>query len=123
MFRGLSQLVYELSGKNPYLCYQCGMCSGSCPMIRDMDIPPHQIIRMVQMDMQEVLRSKTIWVCASCNTCSIRCPRDVDPAGIINILRTIMQRRNEYPLDLRRVKRLGELPQIALISASRKMTG
>ncbi|MEM3615559.1 MAG: heterodisulfide reductase, partial [Candidatus Methanomethylicia archaeon] len=70
-----------------------------------------------------VLKSKTIWVCASCNTCSIRCPRDVDPAGIINVLRTIMQRRNEYPLDLRRVKGLGELPQIALISASRKMTG
>lgn len=123
MFKGLAQTVYELSGKNPYLCFQCGICSSSCPMIKDMDVPPHQVIRMIQLDVQEVLNCKTIWVCASCNMCTARCPRDVDPARIINVLRTIMQRRNVYPLDLRKVKGLDEIPQIALISASRKLTG
>lgn len=123
MFKGLAQTVYELSGKNPYLCFQCGICSSSCPMIKYMDVPPHQVIRMIQLDVQEVLNCKTIWVCASCNMCTTRCPRDVDPARIINVLRTIMQRRNVYPLDLRKVKGLDEIPQIALISASRKLTG
>ncbi|MCX8168676.1 MAG: 4Fe-4S dicluster domain-containing protein [Candidatus Methanomethylicia archaeon] len=123
MFKGLAQMVYELSGKNPHLCYQCGICSGGCPMIKFMDIPPHQIIRMIQFDIHEVLNCKSIWICSSCNTCTVRCPRDVDPARMINVLRTIVQRRNIYPLNLRSVKGLGELPQIALISASRKFTG
>ena len=123
MFRGLAQTVYELSGKNPYACNQCGICSGSCPMIKEMDIPPNQVIRMIQMDMDEVLESKTIWICTSCNTCSVRCPRDVDPMAMINSLRVIKQRRNEAPVNLRKVEKLGEVPQIALISASRKLTG
>jgi len=59
--------VEELSEQNIYACYQCGKCSAGCPSISEMDISPSEIIRLVQLgEEEEVLNSKTIWVCASC---------------------------------------------------------
>ena len=40
--------VEELSGEVITLCDQCGTCSGSCPMIDEMDITPSQMMRMIQ---------------------------------------------------------------------------
>jgi heterodisulfide reductase subunit C len=55
-----------------------------------MDIPPHQVMRAVQLGMRDaVLSSSTIWICAACETCSTRCPQDADPAGVIDALRRI----------------------------------
>jgi heterodisulfide reductase subunit C len=53
-----------------------------------MDYPPNQIIRMLMLGMkEEVLKSKTIWVCMGCNTCTTRCIRDIEVAGVMDILR------------------------------------
>jgi len=53
-----------------------------------MDFKPNQIMQMVSLGMKErVLTSKTIWVCASCYTCSTRCPNDIDIAGVMDWLR------------------------------------
>jgi len=55
-----------------------------------MDIPPHQIMRAVQLGMRDAaLSSRSIWVCAACETCSERCPQDADPAGVMDALRRI----------------------------------
>jgi heterodisulfide reductase subunit C len=55
-----------------------------------MDIPPHQVMRAVQLGMRDVvLSSHTIWICAACETCSTRCPQDADPAGVMDALRRI----------------------------------
>ncbi|MCS7364115.1 MAG: 4Fe-4S dicluster domain-containing protein [archaeon GB-1867-035] len=123
MFKGLAAKVYELSGENVYLCYQCGMCSGSCPLVSVMDIPPNQVIRMIQLNMEEVLDSKTIWICASCYNCTIRCPRGLDPAKIINALRNIKMRKGISVVNLRKIPKVEEYPQLALVAASRKLMG
>ena len=69
-------------------CYQCGKCTAGCPMAWDMDLAPNHIVRMVQLGRRErVLACKTIWVCASCETCSARCPKDFDVAGLMDVLR------------------------------------
>ncbi len=53
-----------------------------------MDYPPSQIIRMVQLGQEQpLLDSKTIWVCLTCYTCSVRCPNDIDIAHVIDVLR------------------------------------
>lgn len=72
------------------LCYQCGKCTAGCPIAYAMDYPPHQIMRGVQLGMRQVvLSSSTIWLCAACETCSTRCPQEVDPAGVMDALRHI----------------------------------
>ena len=44
-----------------------------------MDYLPHQLIKMVQLGlMKDVLSSSTIWLCAGCMTCAVRCPMEID---------------------------------------------
>jgi len=117
--------VEALSGESIYACYQCGKCSAGCPSISEMDIPPAEIIRLVQLGQEkEVLNSKTIWTCASCFTCVTRCPKGVDLAKIMESLRQITLRKNvDYvnPLSIPK-KILSQVPQIALVSALRKFS-
>ncbi len=69
-------------------CYQCGKCSAGCPVAFAMDYPPRQIIRLLQLDLvEEALQADSIWICASCETCSARCPRNVDIASLMDALR------------------------------------
>jgi heterodisulfide reductase subunit C len=69
-------------------CYQCQKCSAGCPVAFAMDYMPNQIMQMVSLGMKErVLSCKTIWLCASCYTCSTHCPNDIDIAGIMDWLR------------------------------------
>ena len=75
--------VAELSGQNLLACYQCGKCSAGCPVVSQMDILPNQIIRFAQLGLQEdLLESRAIWVCASCMTCNVRCPKGINIAEV-----------------------------------------
>ncbi|HCJ10288.1 MAG TPA: heterodisulfide reductase subunit C [Clostridiales bacterium] len=81
-------------------CYQCGKCSGGCPLSYAMDYQPRQIMRLVQMGLrEEALRSRTIWICATCYTCTARCPRDIDIAGVMDALRVKALRRGLRPAE------------------------
>lgn len=71
-------------------CYQCGNCSASCPAAFTFDYMPNQMMRMLQVGMvDEVLDSKAIQLCIQCLTCTGRCPRNIDIAGIFEDLKTI----------------------------------
>lgn len=74
--------------ENPSLCYQCAKCSTGCPVSEEMDLLPHQIIHLLSLGMDErALRAKTIWMCAGCFTCAVRCPNDIDITGVMDGLR------------------------------------
>jgi heterodisulfide reductase subunit C len=63
-----------------------------------MDYLPNQIIRMIQLGMEEqVLSSRTIWLCSSCLTCSTRCPREIDIAEIMDCLRRLAYKKKVSP--------------------------
>lgn len=84
------KLVQEHSGQDVKECYQCGKCSAGCPIAAYMDLQPNQVIRLLQLGLvDDALRSRTIWLCASCETCTTRCPREVDLAAIMDALRNL----------------------------------
>lgn len=114
--------VEELSGENIMKCYQCGKCSAGCPLADQMDLLPNQVIREVQMGDTSVLDSKTIWLCASCFTCAVRCPQGIDLAKIMEALRLLSLRKNIDHIKLSTIPEIEKLPQIALVSSLRKMT-
>lgn len=117
--------VTELSGETVTLCDQCGTCSGSCPMIAEMDVTPSQLVRMVQLGQSETLDSRTMWLCASCFACTVRCPRGIDLSKVAEALRQVTLRKAIDRIDIRAIPadELAVLPQIALVGAMRKFTG
>jgi len=118
-------LIEEMSGENLDLCFQCGACSSGCPMTQEMDYLPSKIIRMSQIGLEEVLESETIWVCSTCFNCEVRCPRSIDVANVMETLRQILLRKkyDRVSLDELTPEELRELPQIAIVSNMRKLTG
>jgi heterodisulfide reductase subunit C len=90
--------VAQASGEKIQACYQCQKCSAGCPVAYAMDILPNQILRRIQYNHREkVLTSKTIWICASCYTCSVRCPNNIDIAKIMDTLRSLALRSGAEP--------------------------
>ncbi len=59
-------------------CLQCGTCSASCPTSYAMDYGPREIIAALRAGMLDrVLTSNTVWLCASCYSCTVRCPAGI----------------------------------------------
>jgi heterodisulfide reductase subunit C len=117
--------VEEISGQNLLACYQCGKCSAGCPAVSEMDILPNQIIRYAQLGFKdELMRSKSIWICASCFTCNARCPKGINIAEVIEAIRQILLRKREDHLKVEKLsdKEKGDVPPIAIISSMRKFT-
>ena len=121
----LAKEVENLSGENLFGCYQCGTCSAGCPYVDEMDLTPDEVIRYVILGRDEVLHSKTIWLCSSCFTCAERCPRDINITRILEALRQIILRKNidyTHLEDISREERR-KIPQLAFVSLFRKNIG
>ncbi len=81
------------SGVKVSACFQCRKCTNGCPVTFAMDLYPDQVMRYIQLGIREpVLNSSTIWVCASCETCTTRCPNEVDIAGAMDYLKQTVVR-------------------------------
>lgn len=118
--------IKAISGADVRACYQCGKCTAGCPLASAMDLMPNQILRLLQLgEHEQVLKSRTIWQCASCLTCAARCPKEVDPARVMDALRTLLMRQGLAHIEILNVPAqvLAEAPQQALIGGFRKFVG
>jgi heterodisulfide reductase subunit C len=120
----LVKKVEELSGQNIFSCYQCGICTGSCPFAAEMDLGPRRMIASLIRGQAEILESNTPWVCASCFQCVVRCPNDIDIAAVSEALRQMTQRRGMDHIDLSHIpaEERVRIPQIAFVGSFRRMT-
>jgi heterodisulfide reductase subunit B2 len=83
----LAQRIQDELGENVYLCYQCVKCTSGCPVGDFFDWQPNQIMRAVQLGQEDIaLNSQTPWLCAACQTCTTRCPQDLDINAIMEFL-------------------------------------
>jgi heterodisulfide reductase subunit C len=127
-------VVIESVGEEIFDCYQCYKCSAGCPISFDMDLLPHQIIRSVVLNRKEkALSSKTIWLCASCETCTTRCPNEIDIAKVMDVLRQI-QRESGMPAQepkipvfhkafLNSIKKKGRVHELTMIRQYNQESG
>jgi heterodisulfide reductase subunit C len=106
-------------------CYQCGNCSASCPAAFTFDHLPNQLMRMLQVGLVDrALDSKAVQLCVQCLTCTGRCPRNIDVAGIIEDLKTIATAQGrDVPEHVKTfnkafmgaVARFGRLPELYMM--------
>jgi heterodisulfide reductase subunit C len=79
-------------------CIQCGTCSGVCPLSIYMDFTPRQVMELTRFDFKnEVLQSRTIWLCASCYACTVECPRQIRITDIMYELKQRAIQEHVYP--------------------------
>ena len=120
----LTQQVTAIAGVNPRKCMKCGKCTATCPAFDVMEYHPHQFVSMVEQGrVEELMNSKGIWSCLSCMACIERCPRSVEPAKLIEAVRTVVLReQGNVRLRTDDIPELldEELPQQAIVSALRK---
>ena len=119
-----AEQIKEISGVNPLRCMKCGKCSASCPSFNEMDIKPHQFVSyVINEDIEALVNSKSLWKCLSCFACVERCPRNVEPAKLIEAVRlAVIRKQGENHLHAEQIPAMldDELPQQAIVSAFRK---
>jgi heterodisulfide reductase subunit C len=75
------------AGVNLKDCYQCGKCSGGCPVAADADLTPRQVIRELQLgQVSRVLEARMPWLCVGCGLCLARCPQNVDMPSLMEAI-------------------------------------
>jgi heterodisulfide reductase subunit C len=122
----LAEAVYRESGQNVNLCYQCRKCAAGCPISYAMDYKPAQLIHAIRLGMDDlVLNSKTMWLCASCETCTTRCPQEVDVAKVMDAVKitalrqgvkpAIPQVASFYRAALANIKKCGRMYELGMI--------
>lgn len=119
----LKQMERE-SGEDLSRCYQCGNCTGSCPVSFAMDIPVSQIIRMVQLGQEQAaLQANSIWLCVSCLQCQSRCPKCLDPSKVMEGLRRLSLRQGHESIQFSTVPEefIKRSPQQAIVAGFRKL--
>ena len=124
MEQNLLDTISRISGVNPRKCMRCGKCTASCPAFDEMDYHPHQFVSMVENGrIDELLRSRGIYLCLSCFACVERCPRNVEPAKLIEAVSlAVIRQQVENHLPAEKIPQMhdDELPPPAITSAFRK---
>ncbi|WP_136807349.1 4Fe-4S dicluster domain-containing protein [Desulfosediminicola flagellatus] len=128
--KGNRKLLKKLESRkiDVQTCYQCGRCSGGCPVADYFDLQPMEVVRLASYGMeQQLLSSSTIWLCASCDTCATRCPNDIDITALMDVLRELALRKNIKPAQPRvpafhlsfmeSIKRWGRTYEVGMIGA------
>ena len=120
----LMDTIMSISGVNPRKCMRCGKCSGACPAYDEMEYHPHQFVSMVENGcIEELMRSRGIYTCLSCFACVERCPRNVEPAKLIEAFRlAVIRQQGSNHLTPEQIPALldADMPQQAITSAFRK---
>ena len=122
----LTETALRISGVNPKKCMKCGKCSATCPSYDFMEYHPHQFVNMVESgDIEALMASKSIYKCLSCFACIDRCPRNVEPAKLVEAVRmTAIRKQGANRMTANAVPEMVDeyTPQQLLVSAFRKYT-
>ncbi len=131
--KALRKTIKEEHGADIGRCYQCGKCTAGCPLAWAMDNSPREIINLLRSGLyEEAIKSNSIWICSTCDTCSTRCPRKVYPSRVMEGLRMEAKRQGiigEKPLDvfhsafLQIVERYGRIHELELMLRYNLFTG
>ncbi len=76
-------------------CVQCGKCSSGCPVAFETLHTPRKVMRFLQRGwVEEAARSPFLQLCAQCQACTVRCPRGIDVAETMLVLRRLARKKS-----------------------------
>ncbi len=90
----LSEEVLEaLKKSRAALCYECGKCSGVCPVARyDSSFSPRSLlVKVVRGENEVLIKDVNVWSCLTCKLCDTRCPAAIDYGLLMKTVRTFVR--------------------------------
>jgi len=91
-------------------------------MAQEMDFSPRKVMHFAQFGLMDRLSEiNTFWKCASCHACSVKCPRGIDIAKVMEALgqQTLRKSKNYIEPSQMSKEAIAEMPQIALSGTER----
>ena len=88
-FEEAIDLIRDAGGDAFKLCFQCGLCTASCPWNTVRAFIPHRMICESRYGLVD-LEDESWWQCTTCNQCVERCPRGVAITDILGAVRKIL---------------------------------
>lgn len=83
-------------------CIQCGMCTSSCPVAKKGNLNIRRYMREVSITGALTLHPPNeLWSCTTCSTCSVRCPKDLNPHEFLIDLRSIVVEEGKLTSTMR----------------------
>jgi Fe-S oxidoreductase len=82
-----------------YGCYQCGKCTGGCPVSlkSKLNIRRLMIEGILGKNLERITEREELWDCTTCKTCTIRCPRGLKPMDLIIGMRGTLVEEGHIP--------------------------
>jgi Fe-S oxidoreductase len=81
-------------------CFQCGVCTATCPwgLVRKKPLSVRTLMRQAQLGLRA--GDNSLWLCTTCAQCQAYCPRGVDIAEVFRGLRTIAWKHQQVQAGL-----------------------
>jgi len=98
-------------------CFDCGICTASCPVVEL--IPDHYhpriLLERLSRDLDGVVKEAQLWLCAWCYRCHRRCPQELKVPEILLFLKDLAAKRGQldgFKKALETIKKEIPLPAI-----------
>jgi Fe-S oxidoreductase len=82
-----------------YGCFQCGKCTGGCPVSLKsrLNIRRLMIEAILGKNLDRVSEMEELWDCTTCKTCTLRCPRGLNPMDLVIGMRGTLIEEGHIP--------------------------
>jgi len=88
-FKEVIDIIKEEGGDILKLCYQCGVCSATCPWNLVRSFIVRRVMHQAQLGLVD-FEAEEMWLCVTCGACVQRCPRGVEIIDIMRALRRVI---------------------------------
>jgi heterodisulfide reductase subunit C len=81
----ITHIIPSMKNSDILTCFQCGVCTGSCPSGKYTSL---NVRRIIKDSIKNDISDKTdLWMCTTCYNCQERCPRGIKVTDAILSLR------------------------------------
>ncbi|MBA7610841.1 putative iron-sulfur-binding oxidoreductase FadF [subsurface metagenome] len=98
-FKEGEDFIKEAGGEVVKLCFQCGLCTTTCPWNIVRNFIVRKMLRQAQFGLAD-FDDEEWWLCTTCNACVRRCPRGVGITDVMEAIRRIMVQSGIVPASL-----------------------
>ncbi len=90
----LKELGDAIRESRARFCYECGKCTGVCPVARyDNGFSPRSLlVRAVRGEGERLVDDVNVWSCLTCKLCDTRCPAGIDYGILTKAVRAVVRR-------------------------------